>query len=92
MQEFTSIPAIAVLCGFIGELFKSIPNYDNKYIPIVCSLAGLVLGVVCFYLFPGYISADNVMVAAVIGIVSGGYSTTSHQMYKQLTQVSSAKD
>lgn len=86
MQEIISIPALAILCAWAGSGLKGFDKFPSKHIPFTCSALGLILGVICYYTLPGYIPAENWIVAAAIGAVSGGFSTTAHQMYKQNKQ------
>lgn len=37
---FTAVPAITVICYLVGEAVKA-SGLDNKYIPLICGLAGL---------------------------------------------------
>lgn len=60
------------------------PNYDNnKIIPIVCGIAGGVLGVAGMYLMPDFPASDPITAVAV-GIVSGLAATGADQIVKQV--------
>lgn len=84
VSEFVPFAAIVVCCYLIGAIFKAI-NLDelNRFIPIICGIVGGVLGVVVFKTIPGYIPAENWLVALCIGIVSGFASTGINQVYQQ---------
>lgn len=84
MEEIIATPTISLICGFVGKSLKTIPKFPDKYIPIATCIAGMILGLICYYTLPGYIPATNWLSALVIGLVSGGFSTTSNQTYKQL--------
>lgn len=85
MFDFVAVPAIAVVCYLCGEIFKIfMPEKRYRFIPTFCGAMGLVLGVVAFIAWPGYIPAENPLVAAAIGVVSGFASTGVHQVIKQL--------
>jgi len=87
MSDFIAIPAITVLCYFGAELFKAFMSKDKyKHIPVLCGAVGLILGIICFLSIPGYIPAENVLVAASIGLVSGWAATGANQTWKQNTQ------
>lgn len=43
-----TVAAITVLCYLAGTGVKTTP-LDNKYIPVICGGAGLVLGLVALY-------------------------------------------
>ena len=69
---FIAFPAIVVLCYLVGATFKAINNDTlNKFIPMICGFVGGVLGIIVFKTIPGYIPADNWLMALAIGIVSG---------------------
>jgi hypothetical protein len=46
-------------------------------------LLGCILGVVGFYLVPGF-PADNLLMALWIGVASGGAATGLHQAERQI--------
>ena len=84
--DFVAVPAIVALCYFIGYCVKTIFNSDkvDKFIPIICGAAGMILGIVIFFTIPGYLAAENWLVALVLGLVSGWSATGVNQTYKQL--------
>lgn len=84
MNDFIAIPAITVLCYLGSELFKVFASEDKyKHIPVLCGATGGILGVICYLFITGYIPADNVLVAAAIGAVSGWAATGVNQTIKQ---------
>lgn len=84
---FISFPAIVVICYLAGATLKAINNETlNKFIPVLCGFIGGALGVIVFNTIPGYIPADNWLMALAIGIVSGFAATGINQVYKQFTQ------
>lgn len=84
---FIAFPAIVVLCYLVGATLKAINNETlDKFIPMICGFIGGGLGVLVFLTIPGYIPADNWLMALAIGIVSGFASTGINQVYKQFTQ------
>lgn len=79
-----TVAAITALCYLIGAGVKA-TTLDNKYIPVVCGAAGLMLGLVCLYSgTPDFPAADPVTAAAV-GAVSGLAATGINQLAKQLS-------
>ena len=85
MFDFVSIPAVAVICWLFGQLVKiPMTESQHKHIPIICASTGLVIGVVCHLTMPGYLPAENIIVAAAIGVVSGLASTGADQIKKQV--------
>lgn len=84
---FIAFPAIVAICYLIGATFKAINNDTlNKFIPMICGFVGGILGVIVFKTIPGYIPADNWLMALAIGIVSGFASTGINQVYQQFTK------
>lgn len=84
MLDFITIPAIIALCYLGAEVFKIFSSEDKyKHIPTFCALLGLILGVCCFLLLPGFIPAENAVVAAAIGAASGWAATGAYESYRQ---------
>ena len=85
---FIAFPAIVVIAYLVGATLKAINNEGlNKFIPVICGFVGGILGVVVFNTIPGYIPADNWLMALAIGIVSGFAATGINQVYQQFTKV-----
>lgn len=80
----TSVAAITVIAYLIGMGCKAYLNAD-KYIPVICGIAGAILGAVGFYTMPGY-PAEDILTAIAVGIVSGLAATGANQIGKQLTK------
>lgn len=80
MSGFVAIPAVTVICYLAAELYKSFaPQEAHRRIPALCGLAGLLLGVACHLWLPGFIPAENPVIAAAIGAVSGWAATGLNQ-------------
>ncbi|WRS26645.1 phage holin family protein [Oscillospiraceae bacterium MB08-C2-2] len=83
-DNFVAIPSITILCYLFGELYKSLVSETlYKHIPALCAALGVLLSVLSFYTLPGYIPAENWLVAGSIGAVSGWAATGVHQIIKQ---------
>lgn len=78
-----SVAAITVLCYLIGEVVKA-TGLDNKWIPVVCGVCGLVLGIAGMHIMPEFPGTDYIT-AASVGVVSGLAATGINQVAKQLT-------
>ena len=87
-MNFTAVPIIVICCYLCGEIYKAIfRNHTNAYrfIPLVTSVLGGMLGVVIFLTNPEVIlDAPNIWVAIGIGVVSGASATGANQIIKQL--------
>lgn len=83
---FIAFPAIVIICYLVGATLKAIGvEALDKFIPVICGFVGGILGVVVFKTIPGYIPADNWLMALAIGIVSGFASVGVNQVYKQFS-------
>lgn len=86
-MEFSSfgiagVAAITVICYLIGMLVKA-SGLDNKWIPIICGVCGLALGLAAMVIMPEFPATDYIT-AAAIGVVSGLAATGADQVIKQL--------
>lgn len=82
--DIASVAAITVICYLIGEAVK-LTAVDNRWIPVVCGVAGAVLGIAGMYIMADFPATDYITAAAV-GIVSGLAATGANQVYKQLKE------
>lgn len=78
-----SVAAITVLCYLIGEAVKG-TGLNNKWIPTICGVSGLVLGIVGLFVMPDF-PANDFITAAAVGVVSGLTATGINQVVKQLS-------
>lgn len=78
-----SVAAITVLCYLIGEIIKA-TGLDNKWIPVICGVSGMVLGIAAMHVMPEFPAGDYINAAAV-GVISGLAATGVNQVFKQLT-------
>ena len=76
------VAAITIICYLIGEIAKAVP-IDNKWIPVICGICGLLLGIAGMFIMPDFPASDYITAAAV-GIVSGLAATGADQIMKQL--------
>lgn len=84
--NLTGIVPIAVICWLIGLGIKQIPKIDNKVIPVIVGVAGLILGILGHYLRILGLDSMDIYTAAACGILSGGTSTYVNEIIKQFTQ------
>lgn len=78
----TGVAAITVICLLIGQGVKVSP-LNSAYIPIICGVAGGILGVAAMFIMPDFPATDYITAAAV-GIVSGLAATGINQAVKQM--------
>ena len=58
---------------------------DNKWIPVIAGVSGVILGIVALYIGVPDFPATDPMTAAAVGGVSGLAATGLHQAKKQLS-------
>ena len=75
-----------MLCYLAGLGLKLAPWANDKMIPVVCGLAGAVLGLLWYFMGWGEYPASDPITAAAVGVVSGLAATGINQVYKQLTK------
>lgn len=80
-----TVVAITVIVYIIGLAVKA-TKLDNKWIPVICGLAGIILGVVAMYIGVPDFPATDPLTAAAVGGASGLAATGMDQMVKQLKQ------
>ena len=78
----TSVAAITVIAYLLGEYAKA-ARLDNKWIPIICGVAGGALGLLGMAVMPAF-PAEDVISAVAVGIVSGLAATGANQIVKQM--------
>lgn len=79
-----TVAAITIICYLVGAIVKNC-RVDNKWIPIVCGVFGIALGILAFYIKMPDFPADNVLTAAAVGCASGFAATGVNQVGKQLS-------
>lgn len=80
----TGVAAITVICLLVGDIVKS-SFINSKWIPTICGVCGLALGIAAMYLMPDFPATDYIT-AAAIGIVSGLAATGANQVMRQLNE------
>ena len=83
IMGFTAIPAITVICYLLAQGIKA-TSLNNKWLPLICGVAGLILGEVGMAVMAEFPATDY-LTAAAVGIVSGLAATGANQVIKQLT-------
>lgn len=88
MTDFIAIPAIVVICWFVGLMIKSLGTSElaDRLIPTICGLLGGILGTVIFFVYPTMIPATDIFSAIATGIVSGLSATGINEAVKQFKE------
>ena len=82
LMGITGVAAITVIAYLLGEFAKA-SRLDNKWIPIICGVAGGALGLLGMAVMPAF-PAEDVISAVAVGIVSGLAATGANQIVKQM--------
>lgn len=83
--EIVTVPVIVGFCYLVGYIIKLFKNEKlNDFIPGICAIVGVVLGLVSFYTIPNLIPASDWLTASVIGGFSGLAATGVNQAVKKL--------
>ena len=80
---FATVMAITVLCFLAGLWAKNNRQIDDKNIPVICGVVGLVLGIVGLLIHMPDFPATDYITAAAVGVASGLAATGAHQVFKQ---------
>lgn len=86
MTEFVAIPAIVVICWFVGMCIKTLGTSElaDRLIPVIVGIVGGILGTIIYFKYPALIAATDIFSAIATGIVSGMSATGVDQIVKQL--------
>lgn len=90
-----SIPAIVAAVYTIIDLAKTAVGESEKFkrfIPLIATGIGALIGVLLFYVEPDIIAAHNLLTAIVIGVASGLTATGTNQVVKQLSDKATDKN
>lgn len=80
-----TVVAITALV-YIICLFVKASVQDNKWIPVIAGVSGVILGILALYIGVPDFPATDPMTAAAVGGVSGLAATGLHQAKKQLSE------
>ena len=78
-----TVVAITVIVYIIGLIVKA-TKLDNKWIPVICGLSGILLGILALYIGVPDFPATDPMTAAAVGGASGLAATGLDQVVKQM--------
>ena len=78
-----TVVAITVIVYIIGLAVKA-TAIDNKWIPVICGVTGVILGIVALAVGMPDFPATDYLTAAAVGGASGLAATGIDQMVKQL--------
>lgn len=80
-----TVVAITVIVYIIGLAVKA-TAIDNKWIPVICGVAGVILGIVALAVGMPDFPATDYLTAAAVGGASGLAATGADQLVRQLKE------
>ena len=80
-----NVVAITILVYIIGLGIKATP-LDNKWIPVICGVSGIGLGLLALFIGMPDFPATDYLTAAAVGGASGLAATGLDQAVKQFNQ------
>lgn len=80
-----TVVAITVIVYIIGLGIKA-TSLDNKWIPAICGVCGIALGLLALFIGVPDFPATDYMTAAAVGGASGLAATGLDQVFKQSKQ------
>ena len=80
-----TVAAIVALAYIVGLIVKA-TGIDNKWIPVICGVSGIALGILALYIGVSDFPATDYLTAAAVGGASGLAATGLDQAAKQLSQ------
>ena len=81
-----TVATITGLAFIVGLIAKNINKLDNKWIPVICGVSGVVLGIVALMIGMPDFPATDYLTAAAVGGASGLAATGIDQVFKQMKQ------
>lgn len=80
-----NVVAITVIVYIIGLGIKATP-VDNKWIPVICGVSGIGLGLLALFIGVPDFPATDYLTAAAVGGASGLAATGANQVGKQFSK------
>ena len=78
-----TVAAIVALAYIVGLIVKA-SGIDNKWIPVICGVSGIALGILALYIGVADFPATDPLTAAAVGGASGLAATGLDQAAKLL--------
>ena len=78
ITSLINVPVL-ILCFLAGYLIKNFTGVPNKYIPLIVSISGAIVGVIVGLSKVTEINAESVIISIISGGVSGLASTGSYE-------------
>ncbi len=75
---------VITMLVFVVALGVKATKLDNKWIPLICGVSGIILGIVALVIKMPNFPATDYLTAAAVGASSGLAATGVDQIFKQL--------
>lgn len=83
------IPGLVIIIYVIVEILKKTilkTDKSRKHIPLISCIAGIIVGIVIFCIWPDVLYCSNVLEAIAMGGLSGFAATGCNQLYKKYSR------
>lgn len=83
---------IAILCWLLGTAVKNTASIEDKHIPVIVGVFGLILGIAGHFINILGLGGMDIYTAGSVGILSSFMSVYVSQLQKQYSSNNSNKD
>lgn len=84
-MNVASMASITAIVELVAYVYKTKTSADNKWIPVICMVAGAILGIAAWIAYPAIYPATDAFTACAMGIGSGA---TAVALYEGLFKTS----
>lgn len=84
-MNVASMASITAIVELVAYAYKTKTSADNKWIPVICMVAGALLGISAWVFYPAIYPATDAFTACAMGIGSGA---TAVALYEGLFKTS----
>ena len=82
MEIFTNVASMASITAIvelIAYAYKTKTSADNKWIPVICMIAGAILSIAAWVVYPAIYPATDAFTACAMGIGSGATAVALYE-------------
>ena len=82
MEIFTNVASMASITAIvelIAYAYKTKTSADNKWIPVICMVAGAILSISAWVVYPSIYPATDAFTACAMGIGSGATAVALYE-------------
>ena len=78
-MNVASMASITAIVELIAYAYKTKTSADNKWIPVICMVAGAILSVAAWVVYPAIYPATDAFTACAMGIGSGATAVALYE-------------